>query len=217
MSYILDALKKSEQERGHGSAPSVQTMHSSGISYNSSKSQLWPYLLLAAVVINLGALLYFIMTQSDVEPSVQAPVASPLAVAAVPEAQPAARDRDVAENMPAESIVYKPVSMPGTLRAAAATPKTVAYSPPETGQSGAYLMEMNDLPFDVLQQIPVLEFSAHVYSTNPQQRSIVINGRFMEEGDHVASDLYLSEITADGAIFDFQGQRFHQRVVSTWN
>ena len=75
----------------------------------------------------------------------------------------------------------------------------------------------NDLPIDVLQQIPALEFSAHVYSTNPQQRSIVINGRFMEEGDHVASDLYLSEITADGAIFDFQGRRFHQRVVSTWN
>ena len=25
MSYILDALKKSEQERGHGTAPNVQT------------------------------------------------------------------------------------------------------------------------------------------------------------------------------------------------
>ena len=76
---------------------------------------------------------------------------------------------------------------------------------------------MDELPFEVLQHIPSMEFSAHVYSSNPLQRSLVINGRFMEEGDHLASDLYLSEITADGAIFDFQGQRFHQRIVSSWN
>ena len=44
MSYILDALKKSEQQRGHGAAPNVQTLHSSGLSYNSSRSQLWPSL-----------------------------------------------------------------------------------------------------------------------------------------------------------------------------
>jgi len=69
----------------------------------------------------------------------------------------------------------------------------------------------------VLQQIPTLEFSAHVYSSNPLQRSIVINGRFMEEGDRLAGDLFLNEITPDGAIFDFQGQRFHQGVLSAWN
>jgi general secretion pathway protein B len=76
---------------------------------------------------------------------------------------------------------------------------------------------MDELPLDVLQQIPVLEFSAHIYSSNPVQRSIVINGRFMEEGDRLAGDLFLNEITPDGAIFDFQGQLFHQGVVSAWN
>ena len=74
MSYILDALKKSEQERGHGSAPSVQTLHTSGISYHSSKTHLWPYLLLAAIVINLGALMYFIVADDHAEPGV-APLA----------------------------------------------------------------------------------------------------------------------------------------------
>ena len=222
MSYILDALKKSEQERGHGTAPSVQTLHSSGISYHSRKSQLWPYFLLAAVIINLAALLYFIMTQSDADTSVAVHTANPQAATAVPDVQPTvALDRRVAQSVPTgpdESIVYKPVSMPGTHRTpAAVSPNTVSYLPPATEQFVPSIVEMSDLPFDVLQHIPALEFSAHVYSTNPQQRSIVINGRFMEEGDHVANDLYLSEITADGAIFDFQGQRFHQRVVSTWN
>jgi general secretion pathway protein B len=79
------------------------------------------------------------------------------------------------------------------------------------------VLELHELPYDIQQRIPVMQFSAHVYSSNPLQRSVVINGRFMEEGDYLESDLYLSEITTDGAIFDFQGQRFHQRIVSAWN
>jgi general secretion pathway protein B len=78
-------------------------------------------------------------------------------------------------------------------------------------------MEKEELPPDMQQHIPVMEFSAHVYSSNPMQRSIVINGRFMEEGDRLTADLLLDEITADGAIFNFRGQRFHQGVVSAWN
>jgi hypothetical protein len=39
----------------------------------------------------------------------------------------------------------------------------------------------------------------------------------MEEGDRLTADLLLDEITADGAIFNFRGQRFHQGVVSAWN
>ena len=77
MSYILDALKKSEQERGHGSAPSVQTLHTLGISYHASKTHLWPYLLLAAIVINLGALMYFIVADDRAEPGVEAVVDGP--------------------------------------------------------------------------------------------------------------------------------------------
>ena len=52
MSYILDALKKSEQERGHGGIPGVQTVHSSALSYSSKKTY-WPYILIAAVTLNL--------------------------------------------------------------------------------------------------------------------------------------------------------------------
>jgi hypothetical protein len=39
----------------------------------------------------------------------------------------------------------------------------------------------------------------------------------MEEGDLVTNDLILSEITSDGAIFDFQGYRFSANVLSGWD
>jgi general secretion pathway protein B len=223
MSYILDALKKSEQERGHGSAPSVQTLHSSSLNYHSNRTPLWPYFLLAAIGINLAALFYFIVTKADVEATAQEQQAMTETVPVISGTTQTGMDDNVAAaaqaSDQAESIVYKPVSMPGTGRETmiASTQTAVVETRQRQKTRSNTVVEMDELPFDVLQQIPVLEFSAHIYSSNPLQRSIVINGRFMEEGDRLAGDLFLNEITPDGAIFDFQGQLFHQGVVSAWN
>ena len=222
MSYILDALKKSEQERGHGSAPSVQTLHSSGLNYHSNKTQLWPYFLLAAIGINLAVLFYFIITKTDVEATTREQQAITETEAAISGTTQTGMDNDVTAaahaSDRAESIVYKPVSMPETGRKTViASTQTAAVETRQPQDTRNTVLEMDELPFDVLQQIPTLEFSAHVYSSNSLQRSVVINGRFMEEGDRLSGDLFLSEITPDGAIFEFQGQLFHQGVVSAWN
>lgn len=221
MSYILDALKKSEQERGRGTAPNVQTMHSSGLNYHSSKTQLWPYLLLAAILINVAALLYFIIAKSDTDASAQKQQSIAGTQSVAMHSADTARKQPVAlasrNDNESETIIYKPVSMPGTSQASAAeTPITVA-GIPQYQQTRGLIMERDELPLDVQQHIPVMEFSAHVYSNNPLQRSIVINGRFMEEGDRLSSDLFLDEITPDGAIFSYQGQLFRQGIVSAWN
>lgn len=216
MSYILDALKKSEQERGHGSAPGVQTLHSSSLSYHTSSTPLWPYLLLGAVLVNLAALVFFMMDRETdgttaLQPAVVTQAADETGTVQQLAARPAAV---IPEVEPADDIVYKPVSMPDRQQPLPAAVPTRSIN---TARAGASVVEMDELPFDLLQQIPAMEFSAHVYSSNPVQRSLVINGRFMEEGDYLAGDLYLSEITPDGAIFDFQGQRFQRRIVSAWN
>ena len=61
MSYILDALKKSEQQRGQGAIPNVQTVHSSSLNYRDEKKTYWPYILITAVILNLTAVVYFII------------------------------------------------------------------------------------------------------------------------------------------------------------
>ena len=229
MSYILDALKKSEQERGRGTAPSVQTVHSSGLTYRSDKTHLWPYLLLAALFVNLAALLFFMMNRPEagnLQPAAM-PAETQPAVAAAETASPTTEPaRMKSTGDPTEGTVYKPVFMPGAIRSDAVSASLQPAAEPITAaavaDATAWAMhgsvpEMDELPFEVLQQIPAMEFSAHVYSSNPIQRSIVINGRFMEEGDRFASDVFLAEITPDGAIFDFKGQLFHKRVVSAWN
>lgn len=222
MSYILDALKKSEEQRGHGSAPSVQTVHSSSLSYNASKTHLWPYILLAAVFINLAALMYFIMTRGETESSathqqLATENSAATTVTSLATARPINPDPAEVETGSAEEF-YRPISLPGTSQnttIAAASAESVYIPRAETNYGE--ILEMEELPFDTQQHIPVMDFSAHVYSSNPLQRSIVINGRFMEEGDRVAADVYLNEITPDGAVFEYQGQLFSQRVVSAWN
>ncbi|MGB5275719.1 MAG: general secretion pathway protein GspB [Gammaproteobacteria bacterium] len=221
MSYILDALNKSEQERGRGNAPSVQTLHTTGQNYPATKTHYWPYILLVAVFVNIAALLYFITADTRVEQP--APTQQSLARieprhAEIPEAPAKTQDTASIVQEPANEIIYKPVSMPAVTQAAVRPTYEItdtaptAYTPAQSA-----MLQRDELPTSVQQHIPIMEFSAHVYSSNPLHRSIVINGRFMEEGDQLASDLTLSEITPKGAIFNFQGQLFHQNVVSAWN
>ena len=224
MSYILDALKKSEQERGRGSAPSVQTLHTIGPDSPASRTHYWPHILLFAVFVNLGALLYFIIADTRIDQPIASPMTlvtmEPKAVAAT-QALNAAVDTEALVLAPVdEDVIYKQVTMPAVAQSVVQpTPQIIettapaaAYNPAE-----ARLLQRDELPESVQQHIPIMEFSAHVYSSNPMHRSIVINGRYMEEGDQFASDLTLSEITPKGAIFDFQGKLFHQNVVSAWN
>ena len=251
MSYILDALKKSEQERGRGDIPGVQTVHSSSLNYHAQKKTYWPYFLIVAVLLNLAAIVYFIVDKEQTAPAEVAtrPVtgngsAEPAMTQSVP--------RQIVNNQPAhtENVVDQHSShqQPGmqTSTTTTAIDTSKSYDEPETterssmaeqadnpGTTGSgteaipasrtapvvvekQVIEFYELPASIKQQLPAIIISAHVYSTNPLQRSIVINNNFMEEGEYVIDDLRLHEITPDGAIFDFRDTRFHHGVVSSW-
>ena len=222
MSYILDAIKKSEQERGHGTAPGIQTTHSSSLNYYSGKTHWWPYALIFVIAINLAALLYFVVFKDNnagntvvaqaqttvVQPEPAPAVSIPQAPASPSQTTPAAQTIAMAPTH------TEPVTQQAETSPAASQDQDVVQS---SEPAGFTMVDREELPYDIQQHIPVMEFSAHVYSSNPMQRSIVINGRFMEEGDNLGSDLVLNEITPQGAVFDFQGYRFHQGVVSSWN
>ena len=86
MSYILEALKKSEQERGHGGSPGIQTIHSSSLNYREHRKPLWPWLLFVILCVNLAMLVYFVLSRSDGDVGMQPLVASaPTATQVIPE------------------------------------------------------------------------------------------------------------------------------------
>jgi len=213
MSYILDALKKSEQERGNGNIPGVQTVHSSSLNYNNKKTY-WPYILIAAVLLNLVAIIYFVFDKEN-QTTVEAIVTT---------------DQTSTENISTPATTTEQVQEENkqTVRAAVAektiTPNTVDTSSEQQTAPAASkkftsnntIVEFYDLPEHIKQQIPKVVISAHVYSTNPAQRSIVINNNFMEEGEYVLDDMVLYEITRDGAIFSYHETLFHRGIINAW-
>ena len=65
-----------------------------------------------------------------------------------------------------------------------------------------------ELPFNVRKTLPQLHLSMHVYAGDPAQRFVVLNDSRLAEGDKTADDVTLREVRKDGAVLEFQGQRF---------
>lgn len=239
MSYILDALKKSEQERGHGNIPDVQTVHSSSLNYRNDKKAYWPYILITAVILNLIAITYFIVDKKQPAETVTvkedgAATSEQASKGSTTVAEPdtpveahtsnSGKDTAVSEPAPAATATtdtaspVTPSPAPAVKQAQTAdkniNKETVADKTADN--SFTDVVEFHDLPESIKQQLPAIIISAHVYSSNPAQRSVVINNNFMEEGEYVIDDLILHEITTDGAIFNYQGTLFNLGVVSGW-
>ena len=227
MSYILDALKKSEQERGHGNIPYVQTVHSSSLNYRNEKRAYWPYILITAVVLNLIAIIYFMSNK-------ESPAENKITIQETDVTTPAKKE----SNIPLEKIeiLDSPATNSNDDKKIATIEPTADEAEPvdkvaqttdkietistgtnwKTISSTTDIIEFYDLPESIKQEIPAIIISGHVYSTNPVQRSIVINNKFMEEGEYVLDGLILYEITPDGAIFSYQGTLFNYGVVPGW-
>jgi general secretion pathway protein B len=65
-----------------------------------------------------------------------------------------------------------------------------------------------DLPFATRKALPQLSMSMHVYTADPKQRFVILDGARMVEGDTTTDRVTLREIRPDGVILEFQGQRF---------
>ncbi len=65
-----------------------------------------------------------------------------------------------------------------------------------------------DLPFATRKALPPLSMSMHVYTADPKQRFVILDGTRMAEGDSTPDNMSLREIRPDGVILEFQGQRF---------
>ncbi|TNF38918.1 MAG: hypothetical protein EP315_00535 [Gammaproteobacteria bacterium] len=76
---------------------------------------------------------------------------------------------------------------------------------------------LQDLPALVQQAIPDMTFAGHVYSSNPAQRSVIINGHAMGEGELVIDRLRVEQITRNGVVFNFDGQLFRMDILQDWS
>lgn len=249
MSYILDALKKSEQERGQGSIPNVQTVHSSSLNYGNEKNTYWPYILIAAILLNFIAITYFIFDKektldtdnslatiekiSDTrEPQVTAKKMREIAIENTTEEKPERTQEsynginvsgitnNVKSSTQKSSVIQKSqttsVTKPAVTKKTRIKDRITETKKPAIRTRHQIITDYYDLSDSMKSKLQPITVSAHVYSTNPLQRSVVINDKFMEEGEYISNKLMLHEITQDGAIFDYEGDLINYSIVSKW-
>jgi general secretion pathway protein B len=130
---------------------------------------------------------------------------APANVAAPPGASPGVREspRIVLEMPVSNGVTPRPAP---PLLAAPVAPPAVRETPPAEVLSG--VNHWKTLPADVQKQMRDMAFTAHIYSSDPAARFIRVSGRTLHEGDQLAAELKLQQITRDGIVFGYRGDKF---------
>lgn len=203
MSYILEALKKSEQERRLGHVPDISVLQEAP----PRAPQRWQRWLLAALLVNLLVLL-IVAWRPWARPATDAPTPTvaapePVAPAAVPTIDPATTPHDVMPLPP--PVTTTPLEPPPAPVVSAAEPviEPVSPLPPEPPR-------WQDLPADQRSALPAPRIDVHVFAQDPARRFVLIELRKYHEGDRLDSGATVEAIRNDGIVLSYQGQ--HYRV-----
>jgi len=229
MSYILDALRKSQQARQPGTAPRTGAVHN--VSQTLPVSGWW---LALGVVLLLGilaaVLLFWRGTVANLpdppavpvtgEPVATAPVSAPAPVAlekpvAVPES-PARKTAPVTDLAEQARLPAPPPPPPKKIAVTRAEIKPAVNRRPETIKTAtapAVPLVMDDTPLQQMPQdfqraLPALAVTIHVYSHDASQRILFINNREYRKGSQIDGGIRVEDIVPDGAVLSFRGERF---------
>ncbi|PKB24051.1 general secretion pathway protein GspB [Janthinobacterium sp. 64] len=217
MSYILEALKKSQAERQLGELPSIHApqvqLHDGAASASARRTPVWLALGGVAVAVAAALLLW-----QPWQASATAAVAAPAVLAqAVPAPVPAV----VPPAVPVPAPVAVPVPVPPAATAApvhharpVAEPKQETpgqAAPPVPAPAPAAeesVPGMRDLPEPIQRQIPAIAIGGYIYSKNPADRLLLIDKVLRHEGEELAPGLVLEKLQPKAAIFSFKGYRY---------
>lgn len=214
MSYILDALRKSEQQRQREIAPVARLGQVAEPAPKRSRLSL--NLILALLLLIAGIAIGWLRPWQTSTPTMQdrakKPQLAPPITAAPPEsarlpaphiaetavASPRIMEepaRPHAESKPEIKPSAKPPALPsdhGNLQAAA----------PEQ-----HVLNLDELPVSVQREIPQLTLAMHSYSNNPNDSIVMINNQLLRDGAVIAPGLRLERITPYGIVIDYKGYR----------
>jgi len=226
MSYILDALQKSEQERKQQVIPDL---HAAAPVAPTTRGW-WPWIAaigLLLLSINMAALWYWLTPSTESTTATDALPPSTLSSTLPRQAEMVAKSPAVAEagsitdatldttaDPLADSTVDREVQTRDLIVSA---PQRV--TPDEFTDLDSLRaitpVRITALPVDIQQQIPSLTFSSHLYSDD--FRMVNINGRMMRETEYIDTELQLIEITEDGVILRFREYHVQMSVLQNWS
>jgi len=233
MSFILEALRKSEQERQRHQSPGMADLRARN---RVSGRPYWLPLVIFLVGINIGLLLFLWLNGApppgaEVAPDGAAETATAPVDPSPPTAEPAvqASTAPAGENedstpavsaMPDPAAIETPIqdppprSLSSQLAPGSAAQSAPAKAAAEFAGASAPQSSYGNLP--TLEELTLagsisldpMRIDMHVFSPQPAERFVFINMNKYREGDSLREGPVLTSITPDGVILNYQGRTF---------
>lgn len=225
MSTLLKALRRADAPQH---APYIPAM-GLPVSREEEPNRAWIWWLLAPLAIAMGAAANYgwhllhnrpIEEQVEVKEIVTAPF-----MRVEPEAM---ITRPLPPPLPEPVILPKPAQDPGRQErgnqdlaallqsALNNVPLEPEPAPMQTQPAASQVVPIAALTPALRQQIPRLAYGAHLYSSNPAKRSVVINGREIREGNEVAPGVMLQAIAQNYIVLGVAGQSVSLKALQDW-
>lgn len=226
MSFILDALKKSESDRQRQGGPALFEVK---VAPPRHALPAWAVAIAVLLVANLGIVAWFLMRHAAAPdaasgparalPAAQAepaaPTPAPAAAAPAPAlaapAAPAAREAPApaaatAHSATAADAAAEPPANPDDFAPAAEPPASGGLGRVKRGtDAGVPLYQQ--LAAAPGSQIPQLRLDLHAYAERAEDRWVLINMHRLREGESLQG-VHVDRITPDGAVLSYQGSQF---------
>jgi general secretion pathway protein B len=222
MSFILEALRKSEAARRRSEAPDLfSAMHDAPAPARERRQA--PVWIVGIVgVLSLGVATWLVLQRNPaptaptpqaaiVDAPVDAPVAAPVVAApqpAQPIASPPPPAQPVAAPSPPSPSSATVATTPAAPPAAAALPEPPPAPRPPAPRpaSDGRPMALSELDAGSRKQLPALRMSMHMWNEDAGRRFVILDGQRVGEGDLIG-EAQVESITRDGVILNWQGAR----------
>jgi general secretion pathway protein B len=224
MSFILDALKKSEAERQRQAGPALLEMR---VITPRRTLPMWAVGLGVLLVVNLGILAWLGLRSSPRAGSTPPTANTATAPSAAPPATPAAA-------APAVPLANASAAAPAAAVSGATPPLAAeAAAAQRDAQQAAPNAESDDNPADTAQAVmpprgrprepvtsslpnyaalsatlPALRLDLHAWAEQPADRYALINMHRVREGDVLPEGPHVQQITREGVVLDYRGTEF---------
>jgi general secretion pathway protein B len=217
MSFILDALKKSESDRQRQNGPALYEVK---VAPPRSGLPPWAIAVVILLAVNLVIGLWLLLRH---------PAAHAALAEAAPAATPLPAPIATAAPVTAAPVVVAPTVVPAAAPVAAVVPGGDAghadsltpedYAPaaePAAGSLGGHVRRGTDSGVPLYQDaaitpgtnIPALRLDLHAYAARPEDRWVMINMHKVHEGDTLPEGVRVDSITPDGAVLSYHGSSF---------
>ena len=208
MSYILDALRKSDLQRQHGMAPTLQG--TTLLARTHAHVPAWVYGVLAILLIAAGIGIGWVRPWQSDKPAQEPSQSAPAQLRDPAATPPVAIESVVAQQAPARQDETPVRRAPPPPFAAEHAPASAAHTPADAAP--VKVLAWAELPTAIQQELPALNITVHAYSARPADRMVGINNSMLREGASIAPGLKLDEITPDGMVFSYKGYRFKRSI-----